>query len=98
MALGWRAEWMGASLTATTLATHSSAPALAAMDAVSWHAALRQYGAEWVEDLIDAATSATVDGMLPLVRGFKFETPVGVQEGGQRGQNSAYSQRRELSA
>jgi hypothetical protein len=59
---------MGASLTATTLVTHSSAPALAALDTVSWHAALRQYGAEWVEDVIDAATSATVDGMLPLVR------------------------------
>ena len=29
LTLGWRAEWMGASLTATTLATHSSAPALA---------------------------------------------------------------------
>lgn len=58
---------MGSSLTATTLAPHSSAPALAAMDTVSWHAALRQYGAEWLEDLIDAATSATVDGMLPLV-------------------------------
>ena len=62
------AEWMGAQLTHPALARHSSAPALAAVDKVPWPVALRQYGVEWVEDLVDAATGATVDGMLPLVR------------------------------